>query len=530
MDTWTNALAIGVDRLLVLSDGWMERALATGQALPWVVSIGLALLVGALAGEVAARLRLARVQGYWLAGMLCAAVWWAAQLSSAPVPSDGSAAPTSPTTLAERFGMLRWVLDMALGWLLVQAGRRLDVQWLWRNPALLVCALLAWVLTAAGVSTVLASAGVPWRDALLAGVVFAHASPVLLQALMQSLRAEGQVSERSLQIAIIGLMLTALLLPLMLTVRQSESWRSVVSIVQPLMDAILAVGLGALLGALVRWISEPPHRSASGAPRSGDDAAPNVIYGPALVGAVLVVVGVAHWSDMPALPGCVALGWALRGSLRGRSASRAKRRAMLNLPLHSGPMPLFPMANLRATTPSERTDPARWLGSVGALALVLAFMAAGAILPWGGWIQGVQTLWMHGHWPPSLLHAAELALWIIGARFVMALLAIMLTASLSGLRLAQSAALALTMQSSSVTAVALWAAVLLMVPQWDTLAVQALAIAIVITEFVMPLLVTLTLRALDEAAQTPAVIEGLRTGNSSKPVQIDTEQYVMSRV
>jgi Kef-type K+ transport system membrane component KefB len=336
METLLNQLGAWIQPMLQSMDSGIERALATGQALPWVVSIGLALLLGALAGEVAVRLRMVRVQGYWMAGVVCACIWWAMQSQAT------SSSMNSPAhAITERWSLYRWVLDLALGWLLVQAGRRLDVQWLWRNRALLTCALLVWLFTAVGVSLVLIQAGVLWRDALIAGVIVAHASPVLVQAMSQSLRAEGQVSERSLQIAIIGLMLTALILPVTLMIRQNESWRSVVAITQPLLDACIAIGMGVILGAVVRWISEPPRGRAAMTNARLTDASPNMIYGPALVGAVLVIVGVAHWTEVPALPGCVALGWALRGRLSAHWRARKARQARLNLPMHSGPAPLL---------------------------------------------------------------------------------------------------------------------------------------------------------------------------------------------
>jgi hypothetical protein len=181
-------------------------------------------------------------------------------------------------------------------------------------------------------------------------------------------------------------------------------------------------------------------------------------------------------------------------------------------------------------TPINAHDATRWLGGVGSLALVLAFMTAGATLPWGQWIAALQSALVEQTLPADMMQALELAGWLVLSRLLLALLVTTLTASWSGLRVTQSTGLAVMLQSGSVTMVALWASVQMIVPQWDALVVQALAIAMLVTEVLMPFVMAIVLRALDEALDTPATIEGLRTGNSSKPTQIDTELYAMSRV
>jgi Sodium/hydrogen exchanger family len=469
---------------------------------PPSVTLGLALMLGALAGEVAHRLHIARVYGYWLAG--------AASASAFALMMPSEAQTSAP--LMQRFA---WVFDIALGWLLVEAGRRLDVQWLLRNPALAVTAVLEWVLAAAGVSAALMVMAVPWPHALLAGVVLAHASPVLVHAISASLRSEGQVSERAMHLSATGIVLTAVAMPVALTMAQTHAQAaavsagvvaplSVLSMAQPLTDALAALAVGALLGALVRWISEPSgHLSALRAapPDMSTKALVGVaadkkasarkrrargtfmLRGPTLAGGVCLMVGLAQWWGLPALLGCVALGWAARSR--------------------------------RYSSHSEPDD--RMLSSVGTLALVLVFMVAGAALPWNAW-------WQNGLSDEVFIAAAGM----LFARFVMKLIAIALTGNWSGLRLKQSLALALALQPTSVTGAVFWMAALTAFAAWNPLAAQAVALALLLGDVLMPALLSWLLRTIGEAGEPQ--IELMQTTNSARTRVIDTELAGATRI
>jgi hypothetical protein len=466
---------------------------------PPAVTLGLALMLGALAGEVALRLRFSRVYGYWVAG--------AAAAVALALVADPQTEQTAP---ALRFA---WVFDIALGWLLVEAGRHLDPQWLLRNPMLALSAALEWLLAAMGVALVLSGFGVLWSHAMLAGVVLAHASPVLTHVLSLALRAEGQVAERAAHLSASGLVLTAAALPVALTVAKTHAQAaaassgvvapmSVATLAQPLTDALIALGVGALLGAFVHWISAPVRRhqpspsdppplsgfgalSGSGRLASGAKAIPALrgaqsLQGPTLAGGVCLMVGLAQWWGLPALLGCIALGWAARTRSRSRDEPGVGA-----------------------------------LGGVSALALVLVFMIAGASLPWAQWIsQGVpQEVWLA-------------ALLILAARLGGKLLAMALTGRFSGLRWTQSVALALALQPTSVTCVVFWLAAAAAFTEWNALAAQAVAVALLLADLVMPALLAWLLRAAGEVAPSEVLEprpQPLNTQNSSHARAIDTE-------
>jgi hypothetical protein len=476
----------------------LQQALAAAQQWPPSVTLGLALMLGALAGEVALRLRFSRVYGYWVAG--------AAAAVALALSADAQTVQTAPVL---RFA---WVFDIALGWLLVEAGRHLDPQWLLRNPMLALSAVLEWLLAAVGVAVVLSWFGVPWSHAMLAGVVLAHASPVLTHVLSLALRAEGQVAERAAHLSVTGLVLTAAALPVALTVAKTHAQAaaasvgvaaptSVATMAQPLTDALMALAIGALLGALVHWISspvrrhqpavnDPPPLSGFGASNSGASlrartqaAKPALrgglsLRGPTLAGGVCLMVGLAQWWGLPALLGCIALGWAARSRVRARD---------------------------------ERSTSV--LSGVGTLALVLVFMIAGASLPWAQWLQsGVpQEIWVA-------------ALLMLAARLGGKLLAMAITGRLSGLRWTQSVALALALQPTSVTGVVFWLSAAAAFTAWNPVAVQAVAVALLLADLVMPALLAWLLRAAGEAAE-PSEPRALpvNTQNSSRSHAIDTE-------
>ncbi|MGH8661930.1 MAG: cation:proton antiporter [Burkholderiales bacterium] len=143
---------------------------------------GLLLLAGVIGGELAHRmLRLPRIVGYVLVGLALGAsgLNWI----------DGA-------LLAEA-----WIfVDMALGLILFELGRRLDFAWLGREPWLAATAVLESALSFALVFLALLYFGVdPLYAAVAASIGIATAPAVVLVA-AQEIRAEGQVTERALNL------------------------------------------------------------------------------------------------------------------------------------------------------------------------------------------------------------------------------------------------------------------------------------------------------------------------------------------
>jgi len=143
---------------------------------------GLLLLAGMIGGELVRRvLRLPRIVGYVLVGLALG--------TSGLNWLDGA--------------LLReaWIfVDIALGLILFELGRRLDFAWLGREPWLAATAVLESALSFAFVFLALLYFGVqPLYAAIAASIAIATAPAVVLVA-AQEIKAEGQVTERALNL------------------------------------------------------------------------------------------------------------------------------------------------------------------------------------------------------------------------------------------------------------------------------------------------------------------------------------------
>jgi len=148
-----------------------------GPALGQLGWFAILLIVAAVLGELARLLRLPRLLGYVVAGML--------------IGPDGSGLMTSAAV-----SDLRALVDVALGLLLFELGHWLDLSWLRRNPWLIVSSLLEAGLTFAAVFGALRLVGVETMYATGAATVSMATSPAVVVQLARGLRAQGQVTER----------------------------------------------------------------------------------------------------------------------------------------------------------------------------------------------------------------------------------------------------------------------------------------------------------------------------------------------
>lgn len=143
-----------------------------------LMRMAVALLLAAVCGEAVARsLRLPRVTGYSLAGLVM-----------------------GPTLLGwfgpEDLDHVRIAIDLALALLLFELGVRLDVRWFRANPWVLVSSAaeagLAFVLT----YVVMRGMGYSHGLAATVGAIAIGTSPSVVMRVASELRAEGQVTQR----------------------------------------------------------------------------------------------------------------------------------------------------------------------------------------------------------------------------------------------------------------------------------------------------------------------------------------------
>ncbi len=209
---------------------------------PWTLQpdtlLGAAMLalLAALLGEVVWRvLRWPRMLGYGLVGTALA---MAGQSASGNEPA------------------LRLALDAALALLLFEAGARLNLRWLVRNPWLLASSAAEAVLTAAAAWWVLRAFAVPREAAAPLAIIASAVSPVVLQRVIGEMHAAGQVTERLLALAALNTLYAILALQLFsagLLLSDPRTWLEALSPV--LFSFCGSILVGAALGEGLTLIS-----------------------------------------------------------------------------------------------------------------------------------------------------------------------------------------------------------------------------------------------------------------------------------
>jgi Sodium/hydrogen exchanger family len=202
---------------------------------PWTLQpdtlLGAALLavIAALAGEAVWRvLRWPRVIGYVIVGTMLA-------LTGRGAGGDEPA--------------LRVVIDGALALLLFEAGARLRLKWLVRNPWLLATSLAESLATGIVVFAVLSMFGLPADVATPLSMVAICVSPAVLQRVVGELHAAGQVTERLLTLAALNTLYAVLAMKLLSAGLLLSDPRTWVEAMAPVMFSFFgSILLGAALG------------------------------------------------------------------------------------------------------------------------------------------------------------------------------------------------------------------------------------------------------------------------------------------
>lgn len=147
---------------------------------------GLLLVAGLTSGELVRRaLRLPRIVGYVLIGLLL----------------GGGGLDVLDSSLVEE----AWIfVDIALGMVLFELGRRLDFTWFARDPWLAATGILESGLSFALVYAALAYFGAQPIYAAVAAAIAISTSPAVVMVVAQELKAEGQVTERALNLVAIN--------------------------------------------------------------------------------------------------------------------------------------------------------------------------------------------------------------------------------------------------------------------------------------------------------------------------------------
>jgi Kef-type K+ transport system membrane component KefB len=212
-----------------------------------VLLFGLLLLAGVIGGELARRaLRLPRIAGYVLTGLLLGAN--GLNLLDASTVQDA------------------WIfVDIALGMVLFELGRRLHFAWLRNDRWLLATGIFESALAFACVYFALTYFDVRPVYAAVAAAIGVSTSPAVVFLVAQEIRAEGQVTERALNLVAMNSVVAFVLTTMLLSLIHHEyraSWTMIALHPVYLLGGSLVLGYLASVAAILlsRWVGKQAER------------------------------------------------------------------------------------------------------------------------------------------------------------------------------------------------------------------------------------------------------------------------------
>lgn len=294
---------------------------------------GVLLVAGMLGGEIARVVRAPRVVGYAIVGFIF-----------------------GPLSGVMGLGLLideaRIFVDLALGLVLFDLGRRMDVKWMRRDWTLAVSGIAESALSFAAVFLLLTALDIRPVLAGIAAAIAMVSSPAVTLLIVHDTRAEGQVTERALNLVALNCLIASVLVTLMLGSAHLESSIDIESaLLHPLYLFLGSLLLGAAMAWAGRFIARAVERDRE-------------VHFSLIAGLVVGAVGIATLLKLPVILALLAFGLFARNDERGYD--------LLNVNL-------APIGRLLYTVLFVITGASLTLGSLveGGL-LALAFIAARA--------------------------------------------------------------------------------------------------------------------------------------------------------
>jgi Kef-type K+ transport system membrane component KefB len=210
-------------------------------SLPFTLSypllFGGLLVAGMLGGEAARHFRLPRIIGYVLVGFAIAPIVEGMQLS--PLIEEA-----------------RIFVDLALGLVLFDLGRRMDLTWMRRDWTLAATGLAESALTFGAVFFTLLQLDFPAVKAGLAAAIAIATSPAVVLLVSQDLRSDGQVTARALNLVALNSLLASILTTILLASAHYEVRLDIdTAVLHPLYLFLGSLLLGAVMSAATRSLA-----------------------------------------------------------------------------------------------------------------------------------------------------------------------------------------------------------------------------------------------------------------------------------
>jgi Kef-type K+ transport system membrane component KefB len=205
--------------------------------LSYPLLFGALLVIGMLGGEAARLFRLPRIIGYVLVGFAVAPVVGGLNLS--PLIEEA-----------------RIFVDLALGLVLFDLGRRMDLTWMRRDWTLAATGLAESALTFGAVFWTLVELDFPAVKAGLAASIAIATSPAVVLLVSQDLRSEGQVTARALNLVALNSLLASVLTTILLASAHYEVRFDIdAAVLHPLYLFVGSLALGGAMSGLTRMLA-----------------------------------------------------------------------------------------------------------------------------------------------------------------------------------------------------------------------------------------------------------------------------------
>lgn len=299
--------------------------------LSYPLMFGVLLVAGMVGGEIARSAKLPRIIGYVVIGFILAPL--AQAMSLDPLVEEA-----------------RIFVDLALGLVLFDLGRRMNLQWMKRDWTLAASGLAESAFSFAAVfATLLAFDFSPVKAGFAAAIAMAT-SPAVVLLVVQDSRSEGQVTERALNLVALNSLLASIITTILLASGHLEAKMDVESAL--LHPAYLFVG-SLMLGAAVAGFARLTARAVE---KTKD------LHFTLIAGMVVGAVGLAVMLKLSVILSLLAFGLFSRSDARGHD--------LLNVNLAPASRLLYIV--LFVITGASLPLPALAVGGAAALALITA--------------------------------------------------------------------------------------------------------------------------------------------------------------
>ncbi|MGE5616521.1 MAG: cation:proton antiporter [Bacillota bacterium] len=316
--------------------------------LSYPLLFGALLVVGMLGGETARHFRLPRIIGYVIVGFFLSPVVEAMNLK--PLIDEA-----------------RIFVDLALGLVLFDLGRRMDLGWMRRDWTLAATGLLESALSFGAVFATLVYLDFNTVQAGLAAAIAISTSPAVVLLISQDMRSEGQVTARALNLVALNSLLASILTTILLASAHYEARLDIdTAVIHPLYLFLGSVLLGAVVASFTRLLARSIEKSKD-------------LHFTLIAGMVVAAVGIATALKLSVILSLLAFG------LFARNAERSHDLLNVNLGRASRLLYIVLFVITGASLPLSSLQSAGWLALAYVAARVVGkVVAVFVVAPLGG--------------------------------------------------------------------------------------------------------------------------------------------------